>query len=200
MLTVGVIGLGIALSPISTASEISQSVAQSSLEQPPMQLVPARTLATYPKGYFLESIVIDVDGTIYITENQTGQIIRRRADSGADIFSQVEVGLAGLGLDIDGTLIATGHAETGEQYIFEFAADGTPEYELRIPEAGFLNGLALFRPSVFLIADSTASTLWQFDTETRQITPWLQHETLAPNPDAPTIPGANGIKLFEGPF
>lgn len=182
--------------PVSLASETSQDTTLPSLEQPPLQLVPARTLATYPKGYFLESIIIDVDGTIYITENQTGQIIRRRLDGEADIFSQVEVGLAGLGLDVDGTLIATGHAETGEQYVFQFSPDGTLDYEVIIPEAGFLNGLALFRPGVFLIADSNASTIWQFDTETRQVTSWLKHETLAPNSAIPTIPGANGIKLF----
>lgn len=192
---IGTVGVAIALSPITLASETIQDTTSPSLEHPPMQLVPAQTLATYPRGYFLESIVIDVDGTIYITENQTGQIIRRRLDGGADIFSQVEVGLAGLGLDVDGTLVATGHAETGEQYIFQFSQDGTPEHELIVLEAGFLNGVALFRPSVFLVADSNASTIWQFDRETQQVTPWLQHETLA---SSSAIPGANGIKLFDG--
>lgn len=172
--------------------------AQPSVDQPPQQLVPAETLASYPEGYFLENIVVDVDGTLYITENQNGQIIRRRPDGGADVFAQLDVGMAGVALDMDGTLFATGHGENGEQYIFEFTDDGTPVYELVVPEAGFLNGLALLRPGVFLIADSEASTLWQFDSATQAVTPWLAHETLAPNPEAPEIPAANGIKLYDG--
>ncbi|MBD1998073.1 hypothetical protein H6G00_15820 [Leptolyngbya sp. FACHB-541] len=197
VLMLGAVGLAIALSPFSLASEPEKNVSPP-LVQPPVELVPARTLATYPRGYFLENIVIDVGGTIYITENKTGQIIRRTFNGEADIFSQVDVGLAGLGIDVNGTLIATGHAETGEQYIFEFAEDGTLEYELAVPEAGFLNGLALFRPGVFLIADSTSGTIWQFDRQTQQVVPWLRHDSLNPNPDMPAIPGANGIKLFEG--
>lgn len=189
------LGVAIALSPAVLADEISQA---STPEQPPVELVPAETLATYPKGYFLENIVIDVDGTFYITENTTGQIIRRQVDGEADVFSQVEAGLAGLGLDIDGTLVATAHGKAGEQYIFQFAADGTRDYELVVSEAGFLNGMTLLRPGVFLIADSEASTIWQFDRITQQVTPWLQHETLAPNPDMAEIPAANGIKLFDG--
>lgn len=190
------ISLAVALPTTTSAFEISQS-STPSISQPPSQLVPSETLASYPKGYFLENIVVDIDGTIYITENSKGQIIRRKADGGADIFTQLEVGLAGLALDIDGTLIATGHAETGEQYIFQIADDGTLDYELIVPQAGFLNGLTLLRPGVFLIADSNASTIWRFDSATRQITSWLQHDSLAPDPNS-EIPAANGIKLFDG--
>lgn len=181
----------------SQALEISQADG-SQLQQPAEQLVPAETVATYPEGYFFENIVVDVNGTLYITENTQGQIIRRKADGGADIFSDVDVSLAGLALDIDGTLVATGHGETGEQYVFEFAEDGTPNYQQLIPGAGFLNGIALFRPSVFLIADSDNSTIWQFDSNTQQATVWLQDDTLAPNADMPDLPAANGIKIFDG--
>lgn len=191
-------GLLIVFSPKSTASETGEATALPPIPQPPVQLVSSETLATYPRGYFLENIVIDVDGTLYITENQTGQIIRRHPDGGTNRFAQVDVNLAGIGLDTDGTLVATGHNEAGEQYIFQLAADGTLDYELVVPEAEFLNGLTLFRPGIFLITDSASGTVWQFDREAQTITPWLQHEILAPNPQAPEVPGANGIKLFDG--
>lgn len=198
----------IAISSLNLAAAIfvlpSQAleVAQNSLEQPAVpasQEVFAQTVVTYPKGYFLESIAIDVDGTIYISENTRGEILRRYADGGGDVFARIEeVGLAGLELDIDGTLIATGHAENGDQYIFQFADDGRIVYQQTFPEAGFFNGIALFQPGVFLIADSNAGTIWKFDTNTQQLSVWLQDNAIAPNPELPNLPAANGIKLFDG--
>ncbi len=166
--------------------------------QPPFELVPATSLMTYPKGYFLENIVIDGDGTLYITENLTGQVLQRTPDGAGDTFAQVGINLAGLVLDIDGDLLATGHVETGENYIIEFREDGTPAYELEVAGAGFLNGMTLFRPGEFLIADSQAGLLWRFDRSTREVTPWVEDPHLDPNPNQPTIPGANGVKVFDG--
>jgi sugar lactone lactonase YvrE/uncharacterized protein YciI len=194
-----VVGSVMLLAPIALASEEPTSMTLPAIVQPPTQLVPAESLETYPKGYFLENIVVDVDGTIYITENTTGQILRYRPTTGeADVFGSVEAQLAGLGLDIDGTLVATGHTETNSENVYQFAADGTVETVISIPEAEFLNGMALLQPGVFLVADSRTATIWRVDINTQQAMPWLQHETLAPNSQAPVIPGANGIKLFNG--
>lgn len=185
-----------------TAPSQAVETAQSSIDQLSTQFISqapaAETVVTYPEGYFLESIVIDVDGTIYISENTQGQIIRRYADGTEDVFAQIEgVGLAGLELDIDGTIVATAHDENGRQYIFQFAKDGTIESQQTFSEGGFFNGIALLQPGVFLIADSSAGTLWRFDAETQQLTAWLQDEALDINPELPDLPAANGIKLFE---
>lgn len=197
LLAASVLSLPLTFVPHAQTIEADRNLALA--QTVPNQPAPAETVVTYPKGYFLESIVVDIDGTLYISENTKGQILRRYADGGGDVFAQVDgVGLAGLGLDIDGTLMATGHGETGEQYIFQFAADGTVAYQQTFPEAGFFNGMALFQPGVFLIADSNASTLWKFDMATQQLTPWLKDDTLAPNPELPDLPAANGIKLFDG--
>jgi sugar lactone lactonase YvrE/uncharacterized protein YciI len=194
-----VIGSAITLAPTVLATEEPTSITLPAIAQPPTQLVSAESLETYPKGYFLENIVVDVDGAIYITENTTGQILRYRPTTGeADVFGSVEAQLAGLGLNVDGTLVATGHTEADSQNVYRFAADGTVETTIPLPEAEFLNGMALLQPGVFLIADSRTATIWRVDINTGQAMPWLQHETLAPNPQAPAIPGANGIKLFNG--
>jgi sugar lactone lactonase YvrE len=63
-------------------------------------------------------------------------------------------------------------------------------------QKGLLNGIAPAGRGLYVIADSTASTIWQLDPARKRLEPWLKDDALAP---AGTFPiGANGIKVHNG--
>jgi hypothetical protein len=188
-----VLGMGMLLpsSPRSIALPIEPSVTQ---------LVPAQTLASYPEGAFLESIVIHPSGTMYISRHETGEVIKRSPEGTLSTLVTNQNGvIAGLGLDSDGSLYAVGGAKDQPQAtVYRIGAEGTIESWMTIADAKFLNGMALLQPGVFLITDSTAGVVWRVDMMNRTATIWLQDESLSPQTPASRFPGANGIKVFQG--
>jgi hypothetical protein len=81
--------------------------------------------------------------------------------------------------------------------IYRFARDGTRTLVTTIAGAGFLNGVTLFSPNTFLVADDTANLIWKVDLRTASASPWLTGNLLVPLAGGLPI-GPNGIKLFAG--
>jgi sugar lactone lactonase YvrE len=175
----------------------SRSVAQA---EPPVQLVPAQTLASYPEGSFLESIVIDSSGTAYISRHDTGEVIERSSDGALSTLATNQNGvIAGLGLDNDGTLYAVGgQKEQPQATVYRIGAEGSIEPLITIADAKFLNGMALLQSGVFLVTDSTVGLVWHVDIQNRTATVWSQDAALSPQTPESRFPGANGIKIFQG--
>jgi hypothetical protein len=174
----------------------SRSAAQS---EPQVQLVPAQTLASYPEGTFLESIVITGSGTAYISRHDSGEIIERSPDGTLSTLVTNQNGvIAGLGLDSDGTLYAVGGPKEQPQATVYQINAGRLEPLITIAEARFLNGMTLLQSGVFLITDSTAGLVWRVDVTNRTATVWSQDPVLSPQTPESQFPGANGIKIFQG--
>jgi sugar lactone lactonase YvrE len=168
-------------------------------QQTSVQLVPAQTLASYPEGSFLESIVIDPSGTMYFSQHETGEVIKRSPDGALSTWATNQNGvIAGLGLDNDGTLYAVGGTTGQPQATVYRISAGSIEPIMTIADAKFLNGMTLLQPGVFLVTDSTAGLVWRIDTQNQTATIWLQDESLRPQTPESRFPGANGIKVFEG--
>jgi sugar lactone lactonase YvrE len=168
-------------------------------QQASVQLVPAQTLASYPEGSFLESIVIDASGTMYISRHETGEVIKRSPDGTLSTMATNRNGvIAGLGLDNDGTLYAVGGTTGQSQATVYRISEGSIEPTMTLADARFLNGMTLLQPGVFLATDSAAGLVWRIDTQNKTATIWLQDESLRPQTPESQFPGANGIKVFEG--
>ncbi len=184
----------IASTPLLLRPGFAQS-AQSSV-----QLVPAQTLASYPEGSFLESIVINSSGTMYISRHETGEVIQRSPNGTLSTLAAISNGMiVGLALDSDETLYAVGgQKEQPLKTVYRIGAAGSMEPLMTIPDAKFLNGMTLLQPGVFLVADSTVGVVWRVDVESRTATVWLQDESLSPQTPDSRFPGANGIKIFDG--
>ena len=64
-------------------------------------------------------------------------------------------------MNTDGTVVAAGGTS-----FYRFARDGTPTLVTDIAGAGFLNGVTLFSPGTFLVADHAADMIWKVDLRT----------------------------------
>ena len=166
--------------------------------QPPEALVDAVTVASFPAGTFLESIVIDPQGTMYVADHEKGEILRRTAAGEQSIFGRIEGSLTGLGLGPDGTLHATGRPKGGPESFYTFGRDGVETDRFAVQGAVFLNGMTLLSPGVFLAADSKAGTIWLVEPAKRAAAPWLRHDLLGPRAPDSRFPAANGVKTFGG--
>ncbi len=168
------------------------------LPQPPVARVEARRLAMFETGSFLESIVVSRDGRLLIADHHARTILQMMPDGRPEVMARLDFEIRGLGLDLDDTLYATGKAASGTETLFKIDRAGKAVPIVSLPDARFLNGLALLRPGVLLAADSFSDTIWRIDVRAATAAPWLRDERLSPNPQAPRIPGANGIKLHGG--
>jgi len=80
----------------------------------------------------------------------------------------------------------------------------TPIRILTFDQPAALNGACLMAPHVILLADSLAGLIWRVDLADNGLTAtasvWLQHPTMAPDPDSGLTspigpqPGINGIR------
>ena len=152
----------------------------------------AGTIVTYPPGTILENIAIAPAGDLFVSDLGSGALYRISPGGSSQVFGRVPGPLAGLALNTDGTVVAA----SGTSF-YRFARDGTPTLVTDIAGAGFLNGVTLFSPGTFLVADFTADLIWRVDLRTGRASPWLTGSLLVPPAGGLPI-GPNGIKLFGG--
>ena len=154
--------------------------------------LPADTIVTYPPGTILENIAIAPAGDFFVSDLGSGTLFRISPGGSSQVFGRVPGPLAGVALNTDGTVVAASGTS-----LYRFARDGTPTLVTDIAGAGFLNGVTLFSPGTFLVADHAADLIWRVDLRTGRASPWLTGSLLVP--PAGGVPlGPNGIKLFGG--
>ena len=167
-------------------------------QTPPIERVPVEAVARYAEGTFLESIVVRADGDLLVVDHTTHVVLRVTPTGDTATLAHLPDGTAGLALDLDGTIIVTSGYQDHGGFVTVLDPTGVVRAVVPVPGSVFLNGATLLRAGVFLIADSVAGRLYQVDIRSGETAVWLEHETLAPNPDFPTYPGANGVKIHDG--
>lgn len=173
-----------------------------------MQIPPARAasataevLASYPHGSYLENMLADADGAVFVTNYFARSLERWTPEGGAATFAAFDlypVSLARLG---DGYLLVA-HAVTFDKIaanedanrIVVLSRTGEVLQTFSALGAGFLNGIEPLGDGRFLIADSHNGTIWRCDPAKEEMTVWLQDAFLAKAEPGPG-PGANGVHL-----
>lgn len=161
--------------------------------------VPARELAAWEPGTFLESIAIAPDGTAYVARHEAGAVDQVR-DGQIKLFAKLPGTIAGILLSPDGGLLATGRTKGGPETVYAVDANGNVTVLATVPGGGFLNGLTWLNDRLALIADSDAGVIWQLDTTSRAVSAWardplLDHADKATHfPVNTGFPAANGVK------
>ncbi|WP_197076878.1 SMP-30/gluconolactonase/LRE family protein [Hymenobacter terrenus] len=162
----------------------------------PTRVVPAKTVASQPAGTFLENVVLDGQGTAYITNYPAGQVLRLPHNSTLSVYATLPGTVAGVVLLPDGGLLVDGVAKAGLPTVWRVAAGGkTVEVLLTLPKAQFPNGMTQLAPNRYLMADSFLGAIWEINLTTRQASIWLQHPLLARKAETDKVPGVNGLKL-----
>lgn len=153
----------------------------------------AVTIATYPPGTTLENITVSPGGNLYVTAINSGTIYQVSPSGASQVFGQAPGTTLGISRDLDGTLVAAGGSN-----FYRFNASGAASLVTQISGAQMLNGIALFSPGSFLVADSRASTIWQVNLASGTASAWLTDSSLGIAPGSTRMVGVNGVKLFGG--
>ena len=162
-------------------------------------LAPAEVIATWPKGSFAENLAIGDEGTIHVTLHTDRAVIRvDPATRAVSAFATYETPVAGVVFGPEGTLyVSGGQPGTPGGVIWATSRDGSVRRLAVLPDAAFLNGMALHPDGRLLVAESIGGLIYAVHPTSGTVTTWMGDERLrAPGSDG--TPGANGIKLHGG--
>lgn len=165
-------------------------------EHTPVELAPAEVIAEFPPNTFLESIVVDADNTLFVSNHFDGKVIRLSEDRAPTVHAAIAGKATGLSFAPDGNLLLTGWNEQNISTIFKISLQGTVDRLVELPEAIFLNGLTHFIGNIYLIADSYRGAIWQLDAVQGSYRLWLEHPLLARTSPDKEFPAINGLKIL----
>ncbi len=160
--------------------------------------VASEVVASWPQGYFAESVAVDAAGAVYVSLHSHNRIDRVDPKTRqVTEFARFPVPAAGLAFDAAGSLWVIG-GEIGKTpgYVWRVRA-GQPELWVEIPDAVFMNGCTPHLDGRTLLAcESVTGRILAIDQKEQRWNVWIQDDRLRPK--VPKAPGANGIKLHDG--
>lgn len=173
----------------------------------PATPAPAREVAHFPPGTFLESVVADDGGTLYFTTLMTGRIDRLVPGGQPEPFATLPVGgkpgvpegVMCLTPGEDGALfvnvIAPGTPHHG---VWHLRAGQDPAVYAALPDAVIPNGLARDDSGALYVADANAGGIWRVDPQTHAASPWHAGDLLQRRPYIGQYPPTNGLQFWQG--
>jgi sugar lactone lactonase YvrE len=165
----------------------------------PRKLLSAKTIAAFPKGTWLENMLIAPDGAFYVTDYPEGKVFKVSTSGDTTLFARIEGKIAGIAMGaLPGEFLVTGWDAAGRAAIFRIDRTGKTEKRLNIAGGMFPNGIILLWDHQYLIADSFAGCIWLYDVTGNTATLWLKDERLARSSEKSASPAANGLKLHGG--
>jgi sugar lactone lactonase YvrE len=161
-------------------------------------------LAEFPNGTFLENVTQTDRGAIVFTNYFAktleilvpGKPARTLATLPAHPVGIVR-SKGGFVVSAHGKPFNSGSAFTESQQILILDSAGTVKSAFPVPQAKFLNGLAVHASGALLVADSIAGAIWRIEPTKQKVSTWLEDEALKQDPSIKEFrPGANGLKFF----
>jgi len=156
---------------------------------------PVTVLCRFPQPAFIENIVGDDQGNLFVTSVNEGKVYKVNPAGHTEVYAKMEGRLAGIVPIDERTFLCGGWAADGTPTLYLLDAQQRLIPRLAVPEALFLNGIAEWMPGDFLICDAYAGLLWKYDLDSNQVIPWLRHELLTRVDSNNPMPAANGIKI-----
>ncbi|KAI9801505.1 MAG: hypothetical protein M1833_002737 [Piccolia ochrophora] len=176
------------------------------------ELRPVSTVHAFPTDYFVENLAVRPNGDILVTvlnRNELYNVSPAGGDPKATLvhtFATAVSGIVEVGTDIfyvsSGAFGSLGTFVIWKVDLTSFTGGTSNSASVTklidIPDAIFLNGSALLsaEKSLFLTVDSLLGTIFRIDVAAPSVTTWYQSQRLTKCTDNPSMPGANGIKLF----
>jgi sugar lactone lactonase YvrE len=164
--------------------------------QSPVDLVPTRQIADFPINTFLESIVVDADGTLFVTSHLDGKVFRIGTDGIPILHATITGKATGLALTSNGNLLLSAWDEQNTPTVFTISHQGTTTVLVKLPDAMFLNGLTPLGDDLYLIADSYRGCIWEVNSAENTARVWLEHSDLARSSSDQVLPAVNGLKIY----
>jgi len=162
----------------------------------------------------LEAIDTSADGKLYITNDIDGTILTTDQD-GRNVR---KIALAGnhpqvLLLTADGGMVVTAHAKPPDfsglargkfvltdldTAVLVLDKAGKLKRSFPGPADSFFNGIARVHEGLYVVADSTGGSLWQFDLKAGKLERWFTDPSVESQAGKGNFGGSNGIKVHEG--
>ncbi len=172
-------------------------------------------VARFPRKYFLENLVVRVDGSFLITVVTNKELwfvptprdIEEVVPIRIHTFEEIPTGIIEIEPDVF-LIFCSNLYTTHESFAYQLdlrdwqpGSPIEPKLLCQFPEpARGLNGCRLIAPGVILIADCFASLIWRFELKEGASTPllrvWMEHESMSyyPGKMKPEQPGVNGVR------
>ena len=167
------------------------------LASAPVSLTPATIFTTFPAKTFIENIVVDKQGTLFVTSLEEGKIYRIGPDGKPQEFAHIAGQVAGIVLTPQGDLFVNGWASDKTPTIWRVTKSGKTTIVATPSGAQFLNGFIPLQGNRYLIADSYLGAIWEFNADTKKTTRWLEHPLLSRSDPKNGNPGVNGLKIYR---
>ncbi len=165
----------------------------------PLHAVTGRTIAEWPVGTFVENICPLVDGSFAISVLSEARIDRVWTSGRRETLIQLAAPVTGLVFVDDHLFAAVGVPDQAPWSVWRIDPEnGSGEPWVDLPDAEFLNGLAILDPATLLACEAAQGRIVRIDLKARTSTTWFVDKRLTKAPAAPFLPGANGLKLFGG--
>lgn len=164
----------------------------------PTAPVPAKAIAEFPVNTFLESIAVDANNTLFVTNHYEGSIWRIEANNPPILHAQIAGKATGLAFLPDDNLLLSAWDEQNISTVYNVSSEGETSVLVTLPDAVFLNGMTLLDGDRILIADSYRGAIWQLTVSEKKAEIWLEHPHLARSSSDSEFPAVNGLKIFEG--
>ncbi len=176
----------------------------------PVPEVVLTPVASFPEGYFLENLAVRADGSVLVTallQKELWLVPEEPADPVlVHRFGHPVTGIVEVEPDVFVLSLTEGYT-THESQLVRLDLNGWRPAEPVSPEVVFtfadervraLNGSCLLGPGVLAVADCFAGLIWRVDLDTATARVWLEHDTMADDPDSgvapPPQPGVNGVR------
>lgn len=147
-----------------------------------------------PKNTFLENLIVDGRGRMFVTSHEEGVVYQRSGDKTLKQFVKVDGKVAGIAAGPGDSLVVSGADKSGAPVVYHIGSDGKLKQAIPVPGGMFLNGVERIGKTHFLIADSYNGCIWHLDTATAKVSRWLAHPLLARADEKSPFPAVNGIR------
>lgn len=169
------------------------------------KLLKVELVSPFDAPVFLESVLADKDGALFVTSLFESKIYRIGSDGRRSLFFEAALGqgpaLRGVFCLVaapDGGLFVTINSpDPGQHGLWYINRDGEGKLFSPLPLDSIPNGIARLDDKTLLVADSGAGKIWRVNSINGEVSLWLNHALIAPRPFIGQFPGANGIQIHN---
>jgi sugar lactone lactonase YvrE len=182
---------------LSTSGLFSQHLPKL-FESTPKHLLDAKTLVAFPKNTWLENLVVGENGSLYVTDYPEGKVFKVSPDGKKEGYASIDGKIAGIAVYHKNQFLVTGWDKQGKAAIFKIDDKLAVNKLLNIDGGLFPNGIIRLQGDKYLVADSYAGCIWQYDAASNKATVWLKDRLLERSSAKSEFPAANGLKIYKG--